>query len=540
MEKTSGIGEKLKLAIECGQYEGIGHDLVAMCVNDVVCTGAQPIAFLDYIACGKLDVPLVAQIIKGIADGCREAKCALLGGETAEMPALFSVGCYDLAGYSVGVLDHPQQQQSVPVSADDLIIGIPATGLHCSGFNLVYDMISRLKLDLQQVAPFDVNRRTFSQAFLNPSQIYVDQLLPLMCSGRVKAAVHITTGGLLRNVNKLLFGQSELLAELQATAWEFPEMFGWLRNVGGLSEMDILEQFNCGIGLCFVVRADDKQWKSIPGARQIGKFIRNDSGNHRQSVVIRDFSKVLRSVGIRFGVLESESAVIKPKADEKIALNINGLIDELITSTHSDEVFRQGSSGGKRMMRLYSNGQSTYKDPILVIGTDGIGSKILIAKQIQRYKTIGVDLVAMCVNDILCNGAKPLTFLDYYACGQICPTSMEVSKDIIAGVVDGVRQSECSLVDGKTVEMPALYEREEFDLAGFALGIVEHDKILPRMDMVQTGDVVIGVPSHGVHSNGFSLVHRVMEVGGHKWTDPAVFSANGRSYGKSKFYYSHL
>lgn len=529
MEKTSGIGAKLKLAIECGQYEAIGHDLVAMCVNDVVCTGAQPVAFLDYIACGKLDVPLVAQIVKGIADGCREAKCALLGGETAEMPALFSVGSYDLAGYSVGVLDYGQQLHQQALQAGDLIVGLPSSGLHCSGFDHVYDVMSRLKLDPKAVAPFDKHKRSFAQAFLTASRIYVEQLLPLMYGGHVKAAVHVRSGGLLKNVEKMLKdAPGGIAAELQATAWEFPAIFGWLRNVGALSDMTILENFNCGLGLCFVVRPDDgEHWKTISGARLVGKIVHG--GSSRQAVTIRNFATELRAVGDRFGV----AAAVPPKVENGCADKerpLQGVIDDLIAVTHSEQVFR---CGGKRMLRLFGNegNQNAYKDPILVIGTDGIGSKILIAKKIQKYETIGIDLVAMCVNDILCNGAAPLTFLDYYACGPMA-ASAAISKDIIGGVVDGVRQSECALIDGKTVEMPALYEEGEFDLAGFALGIVEHDAILPRMQSVQAGDVVIGVPSHGVHSNGFSLVHRVMSVGGHKWTDTAVFSANGQSYGK--------
>lgn len=178
---------------------------------------------------------------------------------------------------------------------------------------------------------------------------------------------------------------------------------------------------------------------------------------------------------------------------------------------------------------MFANGISKYRDPILVIGTDGIGTKILIAKKINKYNTIGIDLVAMCVNDILCNGAWPTTFLDYYACAKI---DHHISNDIIAGVVNGVQQSESALVDGQTIEMPMLYEEGEFDLAGFALGIVEYDSILPRINDLRPGDIVIGLPSSGLHSNGFSLVHRVMKVGAITFNDKATFSANGKSYGK--------
>lgn len=205
-------------------------------------------------------------------------------------------------------------------------------------------------------------------------------------------------------------------------------------------------------------------------------------------------------------------------------------IEELIKPTLSNQTYTVKGSFkyGKRLHRLFENGMSKYRDPILVIGTDGIGTKILIAKKIEKYDTIGVDLVAMCINDILCNGALPTTFLDYFACAKI---DNRISKDIIAGVVDGVRQSESALVDGQTIEMPMLYEEGEFDLAGFALGIVEYDSILPRINDLRPGDVVIGLPSSGVHSNGFSLVHRVMKVGAVTFTDKASFSSNGKTFG---------
>lgn len=349
----------------------------------------------------------------------------------------------------------------------------------------------------------------------------MEQVLPLLYKGVVKAAVHVTNDGLLNNVVKILHGQP-LVAELQATAWTMPPVYGWLLNQGGLSDLTILQSFNCGIGMVLVVGKEDHCWTSIPGALQIGKICRNNGS--KQIVTIRNFTDVLRQVGMKFGGTPAERSAGVTKIEP-----IAAIIEGLITSTHNSRVYRKSGSFGKRMLRLYPNGRATYKDPILVIGTDGIGSKILIAKLIRKYETIGVDLVAMCVNDILCNGAEPLTFLDYYACGRI---DRAVSRDIIAGVVDGVTQSDSALIDGKTVEMPVLYEEGEFDLAGFALGIVEGSRILPQMDAVQPGDVVIGLPSHGVHSNGFSLVHRVMQVGGLKFTDTAAFSACGKTYGE--------
>lgn len=348
----------------------------------------------------------------------------------------------------------------------------------------------------------------------------MQQVLPLIYKGSVKAAVHVTNGGLLRNIEKLPLKLGQV-AELQASAWTIPSMYGWLLNQGGVSDLNILNNFNCGIGFVLVVSSDNTDWLNVPGAVKIGDIRANAGAQGRAS--IRQFADHLRIVGKPFG----GSAAIRdgPPNHQNGFLE---LIDELIGPTHNSQV--QKLPGGKRALRLYPDGRATHRDPILVIGTDGIGSKILIAKKIEKFATIGIDLVAMCVNDILCNGAEALTFLDYYACGSGVDTS--VSHDILAGVVDGVSQSEAALIDGKTVEMPILYESGEFDLAGFALGIVENDAILPRSSTVMPGDIVIGLPSNGVHSNGFSLVHKVMQVSGKSFANAASFSDCGKSYGE--------
>lgn len=525
IEKTSGIGAKLKFALAAGAYEAIGRDLVAMVVNDVIATGAQPIAFLDYVACGKLDVPLVVSIVRGISAACCEAGCALLGGETAEMPALFAVGNYDLAGYTVGVLEHGHDLRAV-MGEGDTIVALPASGLHCAGFAEVDAAMRRAGVSYADRAPFSATGQTFGDELLVASAVYVQELLPLIYAGAVRQAVHVTNGGLLRNVQKLEIG-SGLVAELQATAWLIPALYAWLLTHGGCSDLEILRTFNCGIGMLLVFGKDDLRWQELTGAVRVGE-IRKNKGD-QASASIRDFSTELRRLAAKHfptaSITERPATVASDLAESEFL----PLIDPLITPTHTDAIYR--TAGGKRMLRLFPDGQPTHTDPILVIGTDGIGSKILIAKRIQQFDTIGIDLVAMCVNDILCNGADALTFLDYYACGGGLATS--TSAAILAGVVEGVRQSEASLIDGKTVELPALYEDGEFDLAGFALGVVEHSAILPRTSEVRAGDVCIGLPSNGVHSNGFSLVHRVMQVAGKTFADgPAPFSATGRTYGE--------
>lgn len=184
---------------------------------------------------------------------------------------------------------------------------------------------------------------------------------------------------------------------------------------------------------------------------------------------------------------------------------------------------------GNRFVRLHPNGIPKLKDPILIVGTDGVGTKLKIAQIIGKHDTVGIDLVAMCVNDTLCNGAEPLTFLDYYACAKVQSPTVE---QVISGVADGCIQSTSSLVNGKIVKVPQLYHSDEYDLAGFALGVAENGTLLPRIDQLVDGDVVIALPSSGVHSNGFSLVHKVMEIAKVSFHDRAPFSATGKSFGE--------
>lgn len=257
---------------------------------------------------------------------------------------------------------------------------------------------------------------------------------------------------------------------------------------------------------------------------------RNDG--KRNSVSIDNFVSSLKLMGYGSDFVHES---IEEPADAKNVF-IKTVTDSTI-KTFTSNVITSNGSFGRRMFRLKSSeNHSNYTDPILIIGTDGIGSKIGIGKKIKKLDTIGIDLVAMCVNDILCNGAEPLTFLDYYACNEI---ERGISNDILRGVIDGVELGECSLIGGHTIEVPDLYEKSEFDMAGFALGIVDSAAILPKTSELNVGDVVIGLPSDGVHSNGFSLVHKVMQIAGHKFDDMASFSACGKTYGEDESFVVH-
>lgn len=529
IEKTSGIGAKLRASLAAGKYETIGWDLVVNVANEVVSAGFQPFAFLDYVACNKLDVPLVVSIVRGISDGCLQARCSLLGGETAEMPALFAKGSYDLAGYCVGSVENGNEWNA-QLSDGDTIVGFPARGLHCAGFEVIEAAMQRAGVTYTDQAPFAAAGRTFADELLVPIAIYVVPMLKL--GNAVKRAVYVMDGGLEHNLAKLNLSDTPLTAELDGSAevWQLSGLYGWLLTHGGCTNEEIRRTFNCGIGMLFVCDSRETRWQNQPGAVKIGQIRKRRQGEGATAV---------RGLNERFAALATEHFPKVPITDQPQGVHPHNActlsesfvpnIRKQIATTHNPQVVHLLS--GARALRLYPNGKCAYVDPVLVIGTDGIGSKILIAKRIEKFDTIGVDLVAMCVNDILCNGADALTFLDYYACGAGVPAN--IATAVLDGVVEGVRQSEGALIDGQTIELPTLYETGEFDLAGFALGIVESGAMLPHKDAIIAGDIVIGLPSDGVHSNGYSLVHKVMEVAGRKFTDgPAPFSATGRTYGE--------
>jgi phosphoribosylformylglycinamidine cyclo-ligase len=248
---TDGVGTKLKVAIESGQHDGVGIDLVAMCVNDLLVQGATPLFFLDYYAMGRLSVETGRRIVAGIAAGCREAGCALVGGETAEMPGLYAEGDYDLAGFAVGAVERPLLLPRADLAAGDLLIALPSSGLHSNGFSLVRRIVAVNRLSWVAEAPFAAGQ-SLAEAMLVPTRIYVKPLLPLIAECRIKAMAHVTGGGLPGNLPRVL--PEGLLAELRfATPFRPPPVFGWLLRQGGISEREMLRTFNCGLGMILAV-----------------------------------------------------------------------------------------------------------------------------------------------------------------------------------------------------------------------------------------------------------------------------------------------
>ncbi|EAA14291.4 AGAP009786-PA [Anopheles gambiae str. PEST] len=531
VQGTDGVGTKLKLAETLNCWDTIGIDLVAMCANDVLCAGAEPLAFLDYIACGRLEVPTAAMIVKGIAEGCRETNCALLGGETAEMPSMYEKGKYDLAGYCVGVVEHDQILPHVDrIREGDLVIGLPSSGVHSNGFSLVNRILERTGTKLTDPAPFSEDgRSTFGEELLTPTSLYVTPLLPLLRQGgdTVKALAHITGGGLVENVPRVL--PDALGVEVDFAEVKIPPIFGWLAAAGNVTEREMLRTFNCGIGMVVIVSQNDRTWKeqlTSHGAVLLGRVTRRARGTDQ--VVVKNFTQAIAKVAANYVPAKKSPTAISYK-DSGVDI---GAGDELVQriKPFAKSTNRPGVMGGLGgfggLFRLRDTGMN-LDDPILVLGTDGVGTKLKIAQDCGLHGTVGIDLVAMCVNDIICNGADPLAFLDYYACGQL---DVPVAAKVIEGIAEGCRQGNSALLGGETAEMPGMYAKGVYDLAGFSLGIAERSKMLPRMDCICPGDVILGLPSSGVHSNGFSLVHKILEFTGHTYNDVAPFSATGKSF----------
>ncbi|MDX9706636.1 MAG: phosphoribosylformylglycinamidine cyclo-ligase [Azospira sp.] len=249
---TDGVGTKLKLAFELNRHDTVGIDLVAMSVNDILVQGAEPLFFLDYFACGKLDVDTAASVVQGIAKGCELSGCALIGGETAEMPGMYPAGEYDLAGFAVGVVEKSKIIDGSTIVAGDAVIGLASSGAHSNGYSLVRKIIERANPDLD--APFDEldgKVRTLADAIMAPTHLYAKPLLSLMQALPVKGMAHITGGGLTENVPRVL--PAGVKAVLRKSAWQRPKLFDWLQQEGGVAEDEMHRVFNCGIGMVVVV-----------------------------------------------------------------------------------------------------------------------------------------------------------------------------------------------------------------------------------------------------------------------------------------------
>lgn len=283
---TDGVGTKLKLAIDTGLHGGIGIDLVAMCVNDLVVQGAEPLFFLDYFATGRLEVGVAAEVVASIADGCRQAGCALIGGETAEMPGMYGDGDYDLAGFAVGAVERDAILPRPDLNAGDVLIGLPSSGVHANGFSLVRRVVSGCGLGWEDPAPFAPDSK-LGESLLAPTRIYVRQVLDTIREnpGAVKALCHITGGGLIDNLPRIL--PETVAAEIDTDAIDMPAVFSWLQTEARLDAREMYRTFNCGVGMVIAVALDDAARVGASlgtEARMIGRLTERGDG---PAVVLR-------------------------------------------------------------------------------------------------------------------------------------------------------------------------------------------------------------------------------------------------------------
>ncbi len=252
---TDGVGTKLKIAIDCNIHDTVGIDLVAMCANDILVQGAEPLFFMDYFATGKLDVATASTVIKGITEGCIAAKAALLGGETAEMPDFYPAGHYDLAGFCVGAVERSGiLPKTDTFKAGDVLLGLPSSGFHSNGYSLVRKIVDMSGIGYTDICPWDTSK-TLGEALLIPTLIYVQSLLPVLKHTLIKGMAHITGGGLTENLPRII--PDNFAFNIDLNAWELPECFAWVQKIGTISESEMLKTFNCGIGMVLVVDADN-------------------------------------------------------------------------------------------------------------------------------------------------------------------------------------------------------------------------------------------------------------------------------------------
>ncbi|KAF7665146.1 hypothetical protein LDENG_00154100 [Lucifuga dentata] len=365
---TDGVGTKLKIAQSCGQHGGLGQDLVAMCVNDVLAQGAEPLFFLDYFSCGSLDVEVAASVVGGITKACQMAGCALLGGETAEMPGVYAKGEYDLAGFCVGAVERGAMLPRLrDITEGDLLIGVASSGVHSNGFSLVRKVLERAKLSYSCPAPFGKPGQTVGEVLLTPTKIYSRLLLPILRSGAVKAYAHITGGGLLENIPRVL--PQELAVDLDASRWSIPTVFSWLHEEGGLSEEELARTFNCGLGVVLVVAPLDaqrvlRQLQAHEEAWIVGSLAHKQPG--AETVVIRNLKHSLLHTGpASTGELEKQNGgshgdSSTPHKRSRVAVLISGtgtnlqaLIEQAKRPSSSAEIVvvisnRPGVQGLKR------------------------------------------------------------------------------------------------------------------------------------------------------------------------------------------------
>lgn len=271
---TDGVGTKLRLAIESGKLDTIGIDLVAMCVNDLLAQGAESLFFLDYFATAKLNVDEAVQIVKGIAEGCSMAGCALIGGETAEMPGMYHGNDFDLAGFAVGAVERDNLLPKKDIKEGDLLVGLSSSGFHSNGYSLVRHVIKKASIDVNINSPF-AEGKSILDCLLEPTKIYVKEIMPYIQNNQIKAIAHITGGGLKENIIRVL--PDNLGVKINTRSWQIPEIFNWIQKLGQIEVDEMLRTFNCGIGLVLVINQEDVNIADKLQGKIIGEVVKAET-----------------------------------------------------------------------------------------------------------------------------------------------------------------------------------------------------------------------------------------------------------------------
>ncbi|XP_035829112.1 trifunctional purine biosynthetic protein adenosine-3 [Aplysia californica] len=516
---TWGVGRKIKFAENRGHHFNVGLELVARCVNDLLSRGAEPLYFLDYYAVGRLNVPVAEEVVKGMAEGCVQAGCALIGGETAEMPGMYQGSDYDVAGFAVGAI--PQSQSPCTgksvVALDQVVLGLTSSGLQYCDFGLLEDALRARNLNLRTLQGLH-GGGSLAEEILVPSEIYTKSVLPLMRSGKIIKFACVNQG-LRCSVASVL--DDGLSVKLDAKAWGLAPVFGWMTDMAGLVASELIQNSSCGLAAILVVKRDDvtavrdalSENLSQP-VKTIGTIVEKAAGG--DGLVIENLDSALKASKDAAYLAAPEnydSGTVSVSRQLPIMPDVKST---LTVATRTGAVVSEGH------LPTFDVSSLGLNQPVLVSGTDGVGTKLRIAQSLDHHSSIGVDLVAMCVNDVLASGAEPLFFTSYFASGTVHP---DWTQDVLQGVAEGCRQAGCALLEQKVSLLPSIYQGKIYDLGGFAVAAVEKSKILPLTSSIRAGDAVIGLPSSGIHSNGFSLVRRVVEMNGLRYDQPSPFTA---------------
>lgn len=539
------VSDKLSMAMDCGAYETIGQDLVAQAVNQLICTGAQPFAFLASINYGGLCIPIIQELIQGMAKACQIAQITPLKRNLEQKRSWFSLDLYDLFGHSVGCVEYGNELPRFDlINEGDSIIGLRASGLHCSGIDIVRAIMKELNIDYFAKAPFSVDNKTYgnsyptylffncvyklnpflAEEFMVPSSIYVKRLLPFITSGVIKSASYITHSGLLGAIANVI--PPQFGAEIETHSWTIPPVFGWIQSKSSqLTSETLTNHFNLGIGLVAVVPTGSAEWKSIEGAIEIGECeiaIRYQSNFLIHFVIISLPGKVVStqtSPGVDFIGLEQNM--------RQISLAFVAVEAQDLKMNIKSESDRKGIERHK-FLRLKDNCELIENELKLVFSIEAIEEeRLCIGETINKFDTFGVDLVGRSTSNLLSHGAKPLSFHSHYTC-------YDADNDLIGTVMKGFAEG-CSLADfamftSDGIEVLKMFKKDEFSLVGVAIGIYLHE--FDNRHDIGFGDYVIAIPSNGMTIDGVELLLKSMKKLNAKMEDDAPFSGNRISFGE--------